>query len=354
MKRRSAAVPAALVVILFIALLAVLKLAAGIVMPLVIALLLSFALTPLLKLLMKLRIPRNFAIALVVLSLLGLGFLSGLVLYSSVTSLVNSWPLYQTRLTALFHLLTARLGVQADLLSQPQVLRSIGSYLIDFFGSFVKFSGSFILMLIFLVFMFLERRFIRRKLYRAVQEKHTDTVLRVMKDVTQQIRRYLAVKVFVSLCVGAAVWISFIAIGIDFAFVWAVLSFLFNFVPAFGSLAVGIVAILFSIVQYYPEWNPVIACAGAVVFVQVAFGSILEPMLLGDNLNLSPVVVLFSLLVWSWIWGPIGMLIAVPLAVAIKITFASIPALRFVSVLMGTGRLPRAGPPKPSASEPSA
>jgi predicted PurR-regulated permease PerM len=332
-------VPGTLMVLVFIAAAAVLKLTESVVLPLVIALLLSFMLSPLVELLVRRKIPRTFAIVLVILALLGLGFLAGLVLYSSITSLVRSWSAYQSRLVNLFQLVTSRLGLPSNLLNQPQVTQSIGSYALGFFGNFIKFLSSLILVLIFLLFMLLEKRFFRRKMFRAIQGRRTDMVLRVLKHINKQVSRYLTIKILVSLGIGGTIWFFFRVIGVDFAFVWGVLSFLFNFVPAVGSLAVGVVGVLFAIVQFYPGWNPVIAAASVVILAQITFGSIMEPKLQGDNLNLSPVVVLFSLLIWGWLWGLMGMLLSVPLTVAMKITFENIPGLEFIGVLMGTGSI---------------
>ncbi len=339
-------VPGLLVVLTAIAVGTVLKLTSSVVLPLVIALLLSFTLSPFVDLLVRLKIPRSIAILLVIIILLGLGFLAGLILYSSVTSLVRSWSTYQERLLNLFRIAVSRYGLPSNVLARPQVTQSIGAYAVGFFGDFVKFLGSFVLVLVFLLFMLLEKRFFRRKMFKAIQGPRTDRVLRILKQINREIGRYLTIKLLVSLAAGASVWLGFRIIGVDFAFVWGVLTFLFNFVPAVGSLAVGVAGVLFALVQFYPEWNPVIAAGAVVVFVQVVFGSVLEPKLQGDNLNLSPVVVLFSLLIWGWLWGLMGMLLSVPLTVAMKITIENIPGLEFIAVLMGTGyvRRPRRKP----------
>lgn len=339
--KRTALLPGALLVITLLALGAVLKLTASILLPLVIALLLSFVLAPVMDFLVRLKTPRKVAAMLIILGLLGLGFLAGLVIYSSISSLVAALPAYQSRLVNLIRIGLERLRIPANVLSEPGVVRSIENYVFGFFGSFVKFLGSLLLVQIFLVVMLLERQYLRRKLFRALGKGDGGTVLRIVKQVSREIRRYLTTKTFVSLAVGFTTWAAFRIIGLDFAFVWGVLSFLFNFVPAFGSLIIGIVSVLFSIVQYYPDWNPVVAVASTVVFVQIAYGSILEPKLLGDNLNLSPLIILLSLLVWGWIWGLMGLLIAVPLVAAMKITFERVPSLNYLAVIMGTGRRAR-------------
>ncbi len=340
MKSR-ALLPGALLIITLIALGAVLKLTADILLPLAVALLLSFVLAPVMDFMVRFRIPRKAAVGLIIVGLLGVGFLTGLVIYSSISSLVGALPAYQSRLLNLIRIGLERLRIPSNILSEPSVVRSIEGYAFGFFGSFVRFLGSLLLVQIFLVVMLLERRYLRRKLFRALGKEGGGRVLRIVRQMSREIRRYLTTKIVVSLAVGFTTWAAFRIIGLDFAFVWAVLSFMFNFVPAFGSLIIGIVSVIFSVVQYYPDWNPVIAVAATVVFVQIAYGSILEPKVLGDNLNLSPLVILLSLLVWGWLWGLMGLLLAVPLVAAMKITFERVPSLSYLAIIMGTGRRPR-------------
>ena len=333
----SGIIPGLLVILAALALGAVLQATSSVIMPLVIALLLSFVLSPLVETLVRTHVPRIAAIIIVILGLLGVGVLIGRILYTSINSLVQSWSIYQGRVLGLYAQVTNLLHLPSNILSQPNVTRSIGGYAVNFFGDFLKFMGSLTLVIIFVLFLLLEKPFLRAKLIDAIEGPKTETVVRVLHQVTEQVGRYLTIKLLVSAAVGLTIWLSFGVIGIDFAFVWGVLSFLFNFVPAFGSLAVGLVGVLFAVTQYLPNWTPIIEAGIAVAAVQILFGSILEPLLQGDNLNLSPVVLLFSLLIWGWLWGLMGMLLSVPLTVALKIALGSIPRTRFVSVLMGTG-----------------
>jgi predicted PurR-regulated permease PerM len=104
---------------------------------------------------------------------------------------------------------------------------------------------------------------------------------------------------------------------------------------------------VFAIIQFYPSWTTPVAAILIMVVVQQIMGNLIEPGLLGDLLNLSPVVIIFSLLIWGWLWGIVGMFLAVPITVALKIVCENIPALNSIAILMGTGQVKHApGSPK--------
>lgn len=334
---RSRAVIALLFVLAAVAIGAVLKTTVSIVMPLVIALLLSFVLSPLVEGMRKLGLPRIVGIILVILLLLGFGFLLGLVLYSSVQSLLRSWPLYQRKLITLFDQLVVALKIPDNFLSRLQLTQPISSMVLSFFGSFVGFLSSFLMVMIFLLFILLEKPYLRRKMYQAIHAQRTHTVYRILTHINSQVGRYLTVKFLVSLATGVSVGISYGVIGVDFAFIWGVLAFLFNFVPSIGSIVVSAASFLFAIVQFAPDWHPIVATIASMLVIQTIIGNIIDPKLQGDNLNLSPVIILFSLLFWGWLWGIMGMFLSVPLTVALKIIFENVPGFEFVGVLMGTG-----------------
>ena len=93
-----------------------------------------------------------------------------------------------------------------------------------------------------------------------------------------------------------------------------------------------------SFIQFYPEMEPILAVSLSVIATQVALGNILDPRLQGRRLNLSPFLILVSLLVWGWLWGVVGMFLAVPIMAIIKIVCENIPALRPIAILMGSGQ----------------
>jgi predicted PurR-regulated permease PerM len=125
---------------------------------------------------------------------------------------------------------------------------------------------------------------------------------------------------------------------VDFAVTWGALAFFLNFIPTVGSIVASIPPVLLALVQFYPSLWPAIITLLAVTTIQMGMGNALAPKVMGDQLNLSPVVVLLSLLFWGWLWGIVGALISIPIAAAIKIVCENIKTLHPISVMMGSGK----------------
>lgn len=326
-----------LFVIALVAIGAVLRLTGSIFIPFVIAVLLSFAFAPVVSFLTTHKVPRFLAITVVLVLFLAFGFLIGFVIYSSIQSLLREFPTYQRRFFALVTLMIEQFDLPADIVSQLEVTRTIGNTLVSISGNFMSFLSGFMVVLVFLLFLLMEKPYTRRKIQLALRDDTMRRVSRVFVGVTSQIGRYVAVKIFVSLLTAVIVYGSFTLIGVDFPFIWAVLTFLFNFIPSIGSIAITFIAGVFVLVQFLPEWSPALAAFFSIAITQFLIGNILDPKLLGDRLNLSPVIILLSLLLWGWLWDVAGLFLAVPLTVALKIVFENVPGLEPFGILMGTG-----------------
>ena len=158
----------------------------------------------------------------------------------------------------------------------------------------------------------------------------------------RQVSRYLLLQFVISLATGVCVWLALWAIGVEFALTWGVLAFVLNFIPTIGSIIASIPPILIALVQYAPDsyWQAVVT-AIALLAIQMTIGNVISPRVMGNHLNLSPVAVLVSLLFWSWLWGPAGALLSVPVTAAIKIVCDNIAPLAPIGVLLGSGRAVR-------------
>ena len=160
----------------------------------------------------------------------------------------------------------------------------------------------------------------------------------MLRDIDRSLRRFIGVKTLISLAVGTATTLILLAFGVRFAVVWGLLTFLLNFIPSIGSLGTMAAIALFSFAQFGGGLTP-FAVVGCVAAAQLVTGSILEPKLLGDALNLSLLVVFLSLFFWGWLWGVTGALLAVPLTAALRIVLANIPATAsFTRLMEGRGR----------------
>ncbi|MGM0673948.1 MAG: AI-2E family transporter [Spirochaetota bacterium] len=326
-----------LFILTVLAVAAVLHVTGSVFIPLVIALLLSFVFSPIVRFLTKRGAPRSLSILIVLVIFLAFSFLVGLVLYSSVQSLLRQFPIYQRRISMLLTDLIVYFDLPSDILDEFQINRQIGSLLVSISGSFMSFLSGLILVIVFLFFVLLEQPFLHRKLTMAIQDRATKKITIMLAHINSQIGRYLGVKLFVSLLTATIVFVAFSIIGVDFPFIWSVLTFLFNFIPSIGSIMITALSAAFALVQFLPDWNLAIATFAAMGLTQMIVGNVIDPKLVGERLNLSPVVIVLSLLVWGWIWGIIGMFLAVPITGAMKITLENVPGVRPIGVLMGTG-----------------
>lgn len=326
-----------LLIIAVVAVGSVLRLTGAIFLPLVVALLLSFVVTPIIRLLTHYRMPRLLSVFIIVILFVGFAFLIGLILYESSQSLLQEFPTYQQRFRELAVYVIEMFGLPEDILQEVDLNRTIGSLVLSFTGNFMAFASGLTLVLVFLLFVLLEQPYLRSKLRQAFKDHATRKIVIIIAHITNQVGRYLGVKLFVSALTAVIVFVAFSIIGLDFVFIWSVLTFMFNFIPSIGSIIITILSTLFAILQFAPEWNYVVATALAMSATQMLIGNIVDPQLLGDRLNVSPVVILLSLLLWGWIWGVMGMFLAVPLTVAIKISFENIPGMEPAGIMMGTG-----------------
>jgi predicted PurR-regulated permease PerM len=149
----------------------------------------------------------------------------------------------------------------------------------------------------------------------------------------QAVQRYLVIKTITSALTGVLVTIGCWIIGLDFAMLWGLLAFALNYIPTIGSIVAAVPPILLAFIQL----GPVSALLVTVLNLAVNFGvgNVMEPRMMGRGLGLSSLVVFLSLVFWGWIWGPMGMLLSVPLTVVVKIMFEYHEETRPVAVLLG-------------------
>ena len=202
-------------------------------------------------------------------------------------------------------------------------------------------SSTFIIMLL-VIFMLLEASKLPEKISKALGNR-TFMSQRV-RQLTNDIRRYMLIKTFVSILVGFFVTILLLVTGVQYPFLWGFVAFLLNFIPNIGSVVAAIPPILLALSQQ----GLVIGCVNIAFFliINCSIGYLLEPKLLGNGLDLSPLVVLLSLIFCGWILGAVGMFLSPPLAVIIKIILQSFPETRWIAVLMAN-RVPKDPGPEP-------
>ena len=318
---------------------AVLKIAQAVVIPLVIAWFLSYLLAPAVTFLVRrLRFPAVLAVVGVVLLLLLASWGAGLVVQQRLLVFAKAFPAYQVKLAALYAHYGHQLNVPAAILQDLDWTPQVGPFVLKTSKFFISFISNAVLVLIFLVFMLLAKPFANDKLRAAFTPERADTLIALTNTISRQISAYLGALFVISLVTGLVVWGALAWLGVEFAFTWGLLAFVLNFVPTLGSIVASIPPVLMALVQYAPSFWPAIGVAAVLFVIQQTLGNLIAPKIYGDRLNLSPVVILLFLVFWGWLWGITGALLAVPLAAAIQIALAHIPALAHLAVLMGSGK----------------
>jgi predicted PurR-regulated permease PerM len=339
-----------LAVITFILCCAVLKLTSALLLPFTISLLLALVISPFVSFLVKHKIPRILSISLVLVVLIGgLGFL-GIVLFSSGRTLLTLYPKYEARLTEIYVWVARffelsyddQLSFFENLWSQIGIRSRVRLITLSLSNNFFFFLRDALMVVLFMVFLLLEAVFFKKKLDKAFEGERAVQIKKIGSDVMTQITRYLSIKFIISLVTGLAVGIGLRIVGVEFAVVWGIIQFILNFIPTIGSIAIGVVITLFSLVQFWPDPAPVVATALIMLGTNLILGSILEPKIMGDNLGLSPLVVLLSLMIWGWLWGFVGFILAVPMMVIVKIVCENIPVLEPISILLGSHKAAQA------------
>jgi predicted PurR-regulated permease PerM len=323
---------------------AVLKLTAPVIVPFTIALLLAFVMYPLVSGLDRLHAPRAFSIFLAV-SIITAGiYIFGVELFSSGRAIFSLYPKYENRLTEIY-LWAARyfeLSYDEDLTFFQNLWGQLGirtwirTFTFSFSNGFIGLLKDALMVVLFVVFLLVEASHFKEKLELAFERRRSGQIKRIGADVMRQVTRYLAAKFLISLATGVVVVVGLSLVGLEFAVVWGLIQFILNFIPNLGSIATGVVVSLFALIQFWPEPGPVIIVVAVMLGANMIIGNILDPKIVGDNLGLSTLVVMISLVIWGWLWGFAGAILAVPMTVIIKIVCENFPFLEPVSILLGS------------------
>ena len=173
----------------------------------------------------------------------------------------------------------------------------------------------------------------RQKARQAASGSRSTRILDAIDNISKKIRSFLVVRTVLSLISGLATGLWLWAAGVELAFVWGLLTFILNYIPSLGSIISVVAPTIFALVQL-GLWRAVIALAGMIVIEQIVAG-LIEPRMQGRAVRLSPFIVLMSLVFWGWVWGIVGMLLAVPLTVTFVVICSEIDSLEWLAEIMG-------------------
>jgi len=216
---------------------------------------------------------------------------------------------------------------------------SITTALTGIFSSVMSVFGDFILIIIYIIFLLSELGSIRERIKRAFSEERSNKISDIINEIFTDLKKYIVGITVINLLQGFIFGTILWMFGVDFYFVWGFLCFLSHYVPNFGSLISTILPGLLAFLQFDNIITPIIIIILLIV-VQNVIGNILEPKYLGDQLNLSPLLLLVSLIFWGYVWGIVGMILSVPIMSMLKITLSKFESTRSISVLMSYNKEP--------------
>lgn len=338
----------------------VLHVAASILQPLVIALLLASMLQPVVVRLARWKIPPALTVIALVASLfIGLAQ-AGILLQANIVQFLGDaeqTTTYQESIDPVtenqeelsgefdWPSLVDDLGTRMQGSSMPEPVQNLlleslrdldlSGVARGIFDGGLGFTRALVLVMIYMIFIFAEQKIFRRKILSIAGERQ-DEAARVLDTIGRGIQKYLSVKTAVSLMTGSLCYFMLVMLQIPYALLFGLLTFLLNYIPTFGSIIAAIFPTITAL-ALEESWNKAFIVLAAYLSINLTLGSFLEPKVLGRELNLSPLVIIVSVVVWAGIWGVVGAFLAVPLTSAIQIVLLSSERTRPVAVLLGSG-----------------
>ncbi len=354
----------------------VLKELQHIFIPLVIAYLLFFFFEPLNEFLKSKKIPLPIIIFVDLLLTTSLFYGITKIIIDRFIAFSSQFPMYETKLNHIISTSAVSIGLKNKLLTHFNISQILQSVDVGILASGVFSSTLSVIVAVLLVFFFfifinsghdkifeaIRMRYVEKgvrsslkKIMKGSKSNSADTIdatetdletmtvqreiklQKAIKDITEQVQRYVITKLLISLSLGVIVGFILWLFKIEFFIIWAFLAVLLNFIPNVGSVIAVILPALMALVQY-GSFGYALLLTAVIIVVQNIIGNIVEPKIFGNRLGLNPLVILLSLLIWGYIWGIVGMFLAVPLTAIGKIIMSNATSknIRFITNLMGS------------------
>jgi len=344
-----------------------------ILLPIALAVLLSFVLAPPVRLLQRLYLPRFVAVTIVV--LLAVGVISGLatLMFAQVSQLAGELPRYQSNLGEKIQALRGAATASGTLEQASQVLRNLqkeldrpksanpispaapeASVVPDkpipvevrqpdpgalqtlavLISPLLHPLATTGIIIIFLVFILLQQQDLRNRLIRIAGSHDLQRTTLAMDDAGKRLSRLFMMQMALNAAFGLIIGIGLWAIGVPSAPLWGLLAMVLRFVPYIGAIVAAILPLIVA-TAVDPGWSMMLMTAALFLIVEPLIGHGVEPMVYGHSSGLSPVAVIVSATFWTWLWGPIGLVLATPLTMCLVVLGRHVERLKFLEVLLG-------------------
>jgi predicted PurR-regulated permease PerM len=346
-----------------------------VLLPLVLAILLSFVLTPPRLLLRRIKVPRVAAVAIVVITAFAIIGGLGWLISREATKLAADLPNYRVTLSE-------KIASLRETMSESKVLQKAGDVLTDLQAElnepapdaapdevevgepaehpkpepipveiqqpeptglqlYQNIAGTLLpplitagIVLLFVVFILLQREDLRDRLIRLFGASDLQRATSTMSDAATRLSRYFLSQVLINAAYGVFIGLALWAIGIPSPVAWGILAMLMRFVPYVGSyIAAAAPALIAAAID--PGWTTVLLVIGLFVAGEMTMGQVVEPQVFGRGTGVTPIAVIGSTIFWTWLWGPLGLLIAMPITVCLNVLGRHVEGLHFFNVLLG-------------------
>jgi predicted PurR-regulated permease PerM len=258
-----------------------------------------------------------------------------LLVVENVKEMIANGEEYQQKYYALINLLYTEYNINLKeegikLLNQYNLTASLKGLI----NAFSTSLGNVFLVLIYVLFLVAEESTFTAKIkaISSSREKYV-SILRTLKSINSTIGKYIALKTSVSLITGLLTLIVLSILKVDYPLFWAMLVFFFNYIPNIGSIIATIFPSVMALIQF-DSLTMFLVVLASISVIQIIIGNFVEPKIMGDSLNISPLVVILALVFWGFLWGITGMIICVPLTVILIIVLSKFPMTRNIAVIL--------------------
>jgi predicted PurR-regulated permease PerM len=346
---------------------AILYLGREVFLPLAVALLLTFALAPIVSFLRKRALPKPIAVILTVFIAFAAIALLAAVVATQVTNLAQNIPTYQSNIVAKVHSLKemganggiidrlsgavqrvgaelqtsaqpaqpAQIAPKADplpveIVSQESTIETLKNVIVPLVSPFAT-AG---LVIVVVIFMLLEREDLRDRFIRLVGYGDVHRTTEALQEAGKRVGHYLLMQLVVNTLYAVPIAAGLWLLGIPNALLWGLLTLVLRFVPYIGP-AIGMLMPLFLALAVAPGWSLVLWTGALFLVMELVSGNILEPLLYGSRTGLSPLAIIVAAIFWTWLWGPLGLVLSTPLTVCMVVLGRYVPQFEFLEVLFG-------------------
>lgn len=348
------------------AVVAILYFARDVFLPLAIAVLLTFALAPIVAWLRRIGVPRLVSVIACVLAAFGVVAVFSFVVVSQVGEVAGNVPTYQANILEKVRSLKEsgsgggiidrlsgvieRVGQEIEKPEETTVTAAPSRpdpLLVEIFtpqrpietlknliGPLIGPLATAGLVIVVVIFMLLEREDLRDRFIRLVGYGDLHRTTEALQDAGRRVGQYLLMQLVVNVAYGVPIGMGLWLLGIPNAILWGLLAIVLRFVPYIGP-AIAMILPLFLALAVAPGWSLVLWAAALFIAMELVINNVIEPWLYGSRTGLSPLAIIVAAIFWTWLWGPVGLVLSTPLTVCLVVLGKHVPQFEFLEVLFG-------------------